>query len=344
MTAIVCPGRPRRRGYRMRRRALLLSLGGTAALQPLGAVAQQPKIPVVGFLGIAEPVRSRWWFDAWHKGLAESGYVEGRNLAVEYRFAQGDVTRLPGLAADLVARRVAVIVTTTMQGVTAVRQATRQIPIVFNFISDPVGKGLVKSLARPGGNITGIADQDEDALESKRLQLLREAVPAASRFGYLYAKQDESRRGTIDAVVAAGRTLGVEVVLLTAKTVEEIDHVFATARQRGTGAVLVQSPSALLYAQYKRLLAAAARHGLPVASGLSDFAEEGGLMRYTAGPTEPPYIAGKYVARILKGESPAEMPVQLAVKTQLVLNLKTARALGITFPASLLGNADAVID
>jgi putative ABC transport system substrate-binding protein len=318
--------------------------GVAAALQTLGVAAQQP-MPVVGCLFIAVPERSDWWLEAWRKGLAESGFVEGRNLAVEYRYAKGDVTRLPDFAADLVARRVAVIVTTTLPAIDAAKQATTTIPIVFTNVSDPVGKGLVKSIARPGGNITGIARFVEGELEAKVLQLLHEIMPSASRIGYLVVGKDAApRRGEMNAVAAAGKIVGVEVVLLEVDTLEEIDAAFGAARQRDIGAVLVQNPSTFLYAQTKRVLEAAIRSRLPVASGLVGFAEAGGLMSYRPGGAEAPYLTGHYVARILKGENPAELPVQQTTKTTLVINLRTAKALGLSIPPAILARADEVIE
>ena len=328
----------------MRRRDLLLALGGTAVLLPFGAAAQQ-RVPVVGCLFIANAVRSVWWLDAWRKGLAESGFVAGRNLEVDYRYAQGDLTRLPGFAADLVARRVAVIVTTTGPAVAAAKQATTTIPIVFNYIDDPVGSGLVKSFSRPGGNITGIANTNHGEMAAKRLQLLREAVPAASRVGYLVVEQEATaRHREMEAVTAAGKELGVEVVPLKVGSLEEIDLAFAAAKQHRVGAVLVQSPSTLFYAEQKRVLAAAARQGMPVASDLAGFAANGGLMGYGFTVAEVPFLTGIVVARILKGEDPAELPVQRPITTRLELNLKAARALGLTIPPGLLARADEVIE
>ncbi|MGE0660909.1 MAG: ABC transporter substrate-binding protein [Geminicoccaceae bacterium] len=328
----------------MRRRKLLLLLGGTVALRWPEAAAQQG-VPVVGFLFMGDPERSVYWLKVWREGMAEAGFVEGQNLSAEYLWAKGDVTRLPDFAAYLVARRVAVIVTTTEAGAVAARRVTATIPIVFNYVPDPVGKRVVKSLAKPGGNITGIASPDAGALESKKLQLLREVVPAVSRIGYLVAKQDvESRRGGIDAVAAAGRTFGVEVVLLAVGNLEEIDAAFAGARQRGIGAVLVQGPSTFLFAHSKHVLAAAARSAMPVASSLPGFAEDGGVMSYGFVESEVPYLTAKYVARILNGESPAGLPVQLPTKTSLILNLRAARMLGLAFPPNLLTSADQVIE
>jgi len=328
----------------MKRRNLLLLVGATTASRLPEAAAQQG-VPVVGFLFMGDPDRSAYWLKVWREGMAEAGFIEGQNLSIAYLWARGDVTRLPGFSVDLVARRVAIIVTTTEAGAKAAKSATTTIPIVFNYVPDPVGKGVVKSLAKPGGNATGIASPDASALESKKLQLLHEIVPAASRIGYLVAKLDvESRRGGIEAVAAAGRTFGVEVVLLAVGSLEEIDAAFAGAKQRGIGAVLVQGPSTYLFAQTNQILAAASRSAMPVASSLPGFAEGGGVMSYGFVESEVPYLTAKYVARILNGESPAGLPVQLPTKTSLIVNLRAARTLGLAIPPALLINADQIIE
>jgi len=277
--------------------------------------------------------------------MTDAGFVEGRNVAFDFRWGDGDVRRLPGFATELVMRRVAVIVTTSEPGALAAMQATRTIPIVFNYISDPVSKGLVQSIANPGGNSTGIADSDAESMELKRLQLLRGIVPTTLRIGYLTAGHDAaSRRDAIHSVMAAGKALAVEVVLLVANQEEEIDAAFATAKQQDIGAVLVQSPTTFLYAQQKRILEAAKRFKLPVASGNADFAKDGGLMQYNIASGEVPYLTANYVSRILRGQSPAELPVQQATKTNLILNLKTAKVLGLPLPATLLASADDVVE
>jgi putative ABC transport system substrate-binding protein len=328
----------------MKRRQLLLLLAGATAQPPLAAIAQQ-SMPTVGFLFIGNPQRSAWWVEAFRKGMVDAGFVEGRNYGVEYGWAGGDLTRLPALVADLVRRDVAVIVTTSEQGAEAARSATTKIPIVFNFIADPVEKGLVKSFTEPGGNITGVADPDAGSLETKRLQLLHEVMPGVRRIGYLFERQNaERRRVDRERVVAAAKTLGIEITLLTADKVEEIEPALVAARQGGIGAVLVQSPATFLYLQQKRLLEAAARHGLPMASGNVDFAMDGGLFQYSFIRSEVSYLTASYVVRILKGQNAAQLPVQHATKTELVFNLKTAKALGLDFPGAMLGRADQVIE
>jgi len=289
--------------------------------------------------------RSKWWVDAWNKTMSEAGFVEGQNLVAEYRWADGDPSKMPSFAADLVARRVAVIVTTTEQAAAAARQATSTIPIVFNNIHDPVGKGFVTSVAHPGRNITGIGELDEGGLESKRLQLLQEFMPAVPRVGHLIAEQDVAgKRRVIEVVAATGQKLGIEVVLLTAATVEELDPVFAAAGHRGIGAIMVGAPSTFLYTQQKLVLEIAARYKMPVVSGNTDFALNGGLMQYSVVRTELPTLTAKYVVRILKGQKPAELPVQQPTRFALALNLKSAKALGLSFPPGLISRADEVIE
>lgn len=327
----------------MKRRDLLLLLGGTAAVPMLDAAAQS-SVPVVGFMFIGDPERSAWWLGPWRKALAEAGLVEGRDLTPEYRWGRGDLRRMPAFAADLVARRVAVIVATSEPALVEAKKATTTIPIVFNFVADPVEKGFARSFAEPGGNITGISTLSAGTLEEKRLQLLRETVPVASRIGYLVERQAAPARATIDAVIAAGKALGVEVVPLVAGSLDEVDQVFATARQRGLDAILIQSPSTYLYAQLKGLLEVVARHRLPTASGNTGFAAGGGLMEFSYDPSESPRLAANYVVRILNGQNPALLPIQQPSRTRFVLNLGTARALGLALSPAQIGRADVIIE
>ena len=323
----------------MRRRDLLPLLAALVAARPLAAGAQQPRIPVVGFLAIASPERSAAWLAQWREGLGEAGFVEGRTLAVDYRSADGDPSRFPAFAADLVARRVNAIVTTTTPAAAAAKKATTTIPIVFSGINDPVGAGLVQSLNRPGGNVTGVAGFE--ALADKRLQLLHELVPAATRIGYLVDHKTSSWPGELERVADAGKTLGVEVILLTATKPEEIEAALATAARTGIGGIVVQTPSALIYAQQKRMLELLARYALPAAGGF-EFTAQGGLMSYTA--TDGVYLTGTQVGRILNGAKPAELPVMQPTKFALVINLKTAKALGLTVPPALLAAASELIE
>ena len=327
----------------MRRRSFLF-LSGSLVLQPLG-VAAQTSLPIIGFLFVGNPQRSKWWVDAWIRTMEELGFVEGRNFAAEYRWGDGDPTKMPDFAAELVTRQASVIVTTSEQAATAAKQATRTIPIVFNFISDPVGKGFVGSFTHPGGNITGIANLDDGALEAKRVQLLQQAMPAVARLGYLIAEQDVAyKRREIDVVAAAGKQLGIEVILLTAGKVEELEPAFAAAGQRGIGAIIVGSPSTFLYTQQKRIVEIGTRYKVPLVSGNTDFALDGGLIWYSGQRTEVPILTANYVVRVLKGQKAAELPVQQPTKFALALNLKSARALGLTVPLDLINTADEIIE
>lgn len=329
----------------MRRRDLIPLLGAALAARPLALRAQQPKMPVVGFLSSSDPERDEPYLAAWRKSLAEAGFVEGRTLAVEYRMVQSDPGRFPALAADLVARRVDVIMTTSNPAAAAAKAATTTIPIVFGGVVDPVGRGLVKSLNRPGGNVTGIAGSFEGLVE-KRLQLLHELVPAAARIAYLTEVEPKNMttaaRSALEAIVAAGKTLGVEVVVLTAVSIEEIEPAFAAAKRAGVGAVVV-APGPFFYAQQKRLVELLVRYGLPGARHY-DFAAHGGLLSYGPDLADIGYQGGIYVGRILKGAKPADLPVMQPTKFTLVINLKTAQALGLSVPPALLARADEVIE
>jgi len=248
----------------MKRRDLLLLLGGVVALLPPAVRAQQPRIPVVGLLGLGTPTSNGAPLAAWRKALGEAGFVEGRTLNVEYRWAGTDPRRLPALAADLVDRRVDAIWSPTLQAALAAKKATASIPIVFSYVVDPLGAGLVEDLARPGSNVTGVGSFEE-GLAAKRLQLLHELVPAATRIGYLAADKDASpRRDELQQLVAAGETLGIEVIFLTATTPEEIEPTLAAGKQMGIGAVVIQAHP-IFNAEQKRLVEVCGRYALPAA-------------------------------------------------------------------------------
>jgi putative ABC transport system substrate-binding protein len=326
----------------MTRRDLLTLFGAALGNWPLAVRAQQPSIPVVGFLGPSTPMRNGVPLAAWRKALGEAGFIEGRTLNVEYRWAGTDLSRLPVLAAELVERRVDAIWSPTLQAALTAKKATASIPIVFSYVVDPVGAGLVQDLARPGGNVTGVGSFEE-GLAAKRLQLLHELVPAATRIGYLAADKDASpRRGELQRLAAAGETLGVEVIFLTATTPEEIEPTLVAGKEMGIGAVVIQAHP-IFNAEQKRLVELCARYALPAAR-LGLFAAEGGLMSYTPDREDIAYLAGAYVARILKGDKPAELPVTQSSKQSLVINLKTAKALGLTVPQSILARANEVIE
>jgi len=321
----------------MKRRDLLPLLAALAATQYSVSAAQEHRIPVLGGLSNATPERTATLWAAIHKALADAGFVEGRTLKVEYRFAGSDPNRFPALAADLVARSVDVIFAPTNPAAIAAKAATTRIPIVFAWVVDPVELGLVEHLNRPGGNITGIANFDGPSVLGKRLQMLREVVPTATRIGFLAVSGAEQ-----EPLAAAGRTLGIEVILLTASKTEEIEPALAGGKQMGIGAVLIE-PHAFFYSEQKRLVELLIRYALPAAL-VGDFAANGGLMSYSPDFEDIAYQAGTYVARILKGAKPADLPVMQPTKFTLVINRKTASALKLTVPTSLLVRADEVIE
>jgi putative tryptophan/tyrosine transport system substrate-binding protein len=325
----------------MRRREFIAGIGGVATW-PLVVRAQQPQVPVVGFLnGGTESGRSPF-LGAFRQGLGEQGYIEGRNVGILFRWADYQYDRLPALAADLVGRRVAVIVATTgAAAALAAKAATTTIPIVFEIASDPVALGLVASLNRPGGNITGgtfLAAQ----LIAKRLEVLHQAVPAAATIAYLI-NPNTPDDGRISDAEAAARVLGVRLLILKATNPGEIETAFANLVQKRIGAVLADSDP-LFSGQRDQIAALAARHTVPAISHVREFVEGGGLMSYGANVGDTLRLAGIYTGRILKGEKPGDLPVQQSAKVELIINLKTAKALGITFPLTLLGRADEVIE
>jgi len=323
----------------MRRREFIAGLGSVVAW-PLTARAQQPAMPVIGFLNPQSADDSKNFNVAVLQGLKETGYVEGRNVAVEYRYAQNQLDQLPALAADLVRRRVAVIVVSG-DAALAAKAATTTIPIVFNTGADPVALGLVASLNRPGGNITGIAGLAAE-LAPKQLQLLRELIPNAARFGVLVDSAFSSTPSLIAGLQAAARTLGMQLVVANARTDSDLETAFATFSQQRVGAVLVGTGS-FHNRRMEQLAALAARHSLPAMFPHREYALAGGLMSYGSSLDYSNRQAGIYAGRILKGEKPADLPIEQATKLELVINLKTAKALGLTIPETLLATADEVI-
>jgi putative ABC transport system substrate-binding protein len=280
---------------------------------------------------------------AFLENLKENGFVEGRNVAIEYRSEEGQPNRLPALAADLVRRRVAVIVAPSVLAALAAKAATTTIPIVFNTGTDPVASSLVASLSRPGGNLTGTTNIAVE-LGPKRLQLLRELIPNAAVFGVLVDPRfpPQSPQSTITGLQAAARTLGLQLVEANARTDSDLETAFATFSQQRVGAVVV-SPSGYYNANVKQLVALAARHALPAIFVVREFALAGGLMSYGINLDYISHQMGILTGRILKGEKPADLPVEQATKLELVINLKTAKALGLTIPETLLATADEVI-
>jgi putative tryptophan/tyrosine transport system substrate-binding protein len=328
----------------IRRREIIATLGSAAVAWPLAARAQQPAIPVIGFLGAESPdlVVSR--LRAFRQGLSETDAVEGHNVAIEYRWAEGHNDRLPTLAADLVSRQVTVI---ALPGSTpaalAAKAATTTIPIVFGVAVDPVAVGLVPSLARPGGNLTGVTTLNLEVVP-KRVELLHELIPTASAIALLVNPTSPAlaETSTRDAQAAA-RTLGLELHVLHASTERDFNAVFATLVQRPAGGLVI-APDAFFNSHMQQLAALALRHAVPALYQFREFAAAGGLMSYGGDITDTYHQAGIYSGRILKGEKPAELPVQQSAKVELIINLKTAKALGLTVPTALLVRADEVIE
>jgi putative tryptophan/tyrosine transport system substrate-binding protein len=326
----------------MRRRTFITLLGGAGLTWPLAARAQQPALPVIGFLspGSLEADVSR--MNAFRRGLAEIGYVEGQNVAIEYRGAQYQYGNVPALAADLVSRQVSVIIVVATTPTLAAKGATNTIPIVFSVGGDPVQFGIVSSLNRPDGNITGVYNLNT-AVTGKRLELLREMVPATGVFAFLVNPRSAVREAETKELNEAARVLGVEIRILNAASESEIDAAFATlAKERPVP--LVVSSDNLFTDRPVRLVALAARYAIPTIYPYRWFAAVGGLTSYGPDLADAYRLVGTYAGRILKGAKPADLPVQQVVKVELVINLTTARALGLEVPPTLLARADEVIE
>jgi putative ABC transport system substrate-binding protein len=327
----------------MKRREFILALGGAAApslFWPLAARAQQPTMPVIGFLSTSPgPVASI--VVGFRGGLNETGFTEGRNVAIEFRWAD-QYDQLPALAADLVRRQVTVIAASGLPAAVAAKAATATIPIVFQLASDPVALGLVASLNRPGGNLTGLTSLNEE-VGPKRLELLHEVVPTATIIALLMNPTSPNVETLSRDMQAVARTLGLELPVLYASNERDLDTVFATLARLQAGG-LVAGAHAFFNSRSERLAALTLRHAVPMITPYREFAAAGGLMSYGHSIPEQYRQAGIYVGRILKGEKPSDLPVQQATKVELIINLKTATALGVTFPLSLLGRADEVIE
>ncbi len=327
----------------MRRSEFITLLGGAAAW-PLAAHAQQPALPVIGFLHSASAAAYAAPLAAFRKGLSETGYVEGQNVAIEYRWAEGQNDRLPALAAELVRRRVAVIVTPGSTAATlAAQAATATIPIVFIIGANPVKIGLVASLNRPGGNATGINDFGVE-IGAKRLGLLHELLPGAARFGVLVNPDNPFiTESFVTELQMAASAIGRQIEVVTASTNGDIDTAFATLVKKRADALLI-SPDALFVTRRVQLIMLAVHHTLPALYHRRELAEAGGLMSYGSDLSDQYRQTGLYVSRILKGEKPAEMPVQLPTKFEFVINLQTAKTIGLDIPPTLLARADEVIE
>jgi len=326
----------------LKRREFITLLGSAAALWPLTARAQQA-VPVVGVLSAEWPNLFSDRLRAFHDGLRKTGYVEGRNLAIEYRWAEGRNDRLPALAAELVRRQVTVIVATSTPAVLAARIATTTIPIVFFVAADPVKLGLVTSLSRPEGNLTGVITLNVE-VAAKRLQLLHELVPTATIVALLVNPSNTALAETITKELeAAARTLGVQLHVLHASSERELDTAFATLVQLRAGALVIGA-DALFNSRSEQLAELTIRHRVPAIYQFREFVSTGGLMAYGSTVLDTYRPLGVYTGRILKGEKPAELPVQQATKVELVINMKTAKALGLTVPLPLIGRVDEVIE
>jgi putative ABC transport system substrate-binding protein len=329
----------------MRRRDFIIGLTGSAAAAwPLTARTQQPAIPVVGFLHVVSPGPFARFVAAFRRGLSEAGYVEGQNVTIEFRWAEGRADRLPELAADLVRRRVNVIATPGNTGAAlAAKAATATIPIVFGVPDDPVKLGLVESLARPGGNATGFNFFTVE-LVAKRLGLLHKLVPEAKRIAALVNPADATNADTtVRGVETGARAVGLRIEVFTASTGDEIDAAFATLARARPDALFV-APGAFYNTRRVQLVTLAARHGIPSSFSVRDYVEAGGLMSYGTSIADMFREVAVYTGRILKGEKPADLPVMQPTKFEFAINLRTAKALGLTVPPYLLALADDVIE
>jgi putative tryptophan/tyrosine transport system substrate-binding protein len=324
----------------MRRREFITLLGGAAAW-PLAARAQQSPTPVIGFLNGGSPDAKR--VAAFRRGLNESGYVEGHNVTIEYHWAEGQYDRLPALARDLIRRQVTVIAATSTPAAMTAKAATTTIPIVFTTSSDPVQLGLVASLSRPGGNLTG-ATQLNIEVTPKRLEILHELLPTANLFALLVNPTNPYTEILSRNVQGAARTLGLQLNILHASTEHDFDAVFATSVQLRSGGLVIGGGEVFLDSRHGQLAALALRHSVPTIYQGRDFALAGGLMSYGGTTMDSYRVAGLYAGRILKGEKPADLPVQQVTKVELFINLKTAKTLGLEVPATLLARADEVIE
>ena len=326
----------------MQRREFITLLGG-AATWPLAARAQQPAMPVIGFLRNTAATGSKPIVTAFFQGLKEAGFVDGQSVATEYRWADNQNDRLPALAADLIRRQVAVIVAAGIPAALAAKAATTTIPIAFEVGADPIEAGLVASLNRPGGNLTGVTTVNVE-LAPKRLELVHEVVPTTRSIALLVnpASPFNAERLSTDTQIAA-RTLGLQLYVLHASTESDFDTVFASLVQMRAGALVINNDAFFLN-RIEQLAALTVRHSVPTISAYREFTTAGGLMSYGGSLTDAYRLTGVYAGRILKGDKPADLPIQQATKVELYINQKTAKALGLTVPQALLSRADDVIE
>jgi len=323
----------------MKRREFITLLGGAVVAWPLVSNAQQQALPVVGYLSSASSVDR---VDAFRQGLAEAGFREGRDVAIEYRWAKGRYDLLPALAAELVRHPVAVIVASGVTATRAAQAATATIPIVFHTGGDPVRLGLVASLAKPGGNLTGVVTFGK-VLVAKQLELLNEFVSATAPVAFLINPNNAVAHTEIDNALTVAGALGRKLLVVEAGSEDDFETVFATVGQQRAGAMLLQADP-FLSSKRDQIVALAASHGVPTISPYLDYAAAGGLMSYGSSLSDALRLVGNYTSRLLKGEQPADLPVQQAVKIELIVNLKTARSLGLTLPTEVLLRADEVIE
>jgi putative tryptophan/tyrosine transport system substrate-binding protein len=328
-------------GEAMRRRKFIKLIGGVAAAWPLVARAQQPTMPVIGFLNSSSPEGYAPRVADFREGSKEAGYVDGRNVTVEFRWAEGRYERLPEMATDLVRRQVSVIVANTPANVVA-KAATSTIPIVFTTSSDPVKLGLVSSLNRPGGNVTGVTQLDVE-LGPKRLELAHEIMPVATRVALLVNSAYPSTDTIVKDMQAAALSRGLQLHILRASTETEIEAAFAGFAELKAG-VLIMGTDPFFSGQIGRLAILALRYAVPMIYQTREFTAAGGLVSYGGSIKDSYRLAGVYAGRILKGDKPADLPVQQSTSVELIVNLKTAKALGVSIPLSLLGRADELIE
>ena len=327
----------------MRRREFIKVIAASAATWPLAARAQRPAMPVVGFINAASAQSYTRQLTAFLKGLGEAGYVDGQNIKIEYHWAEGQSDRLPAMATDLVNRQVAVIAATSTPAALAAKAATTTIPIIFELGSDPVELGLVASLRRPGGNVTGVIQWNIE-VAPKRLELLHELLPTARVMALLVDPTDPTNaKTTVSEVTAAAKTFGLQLHVLNASNENDFTGVFAKLIQLGAGGLVVGG-GAFFVGHEKQLAALTVRHSVPAASEHREFAAGGGLLSYGSDITDAYRLTGIYTGRILKGDKPAELPVQRATKVELYINLTTAKALGLSVPPALQARANEMIE